>query len=95
MVGRGAETTLFSSGIAEFRSTARDDKLDIFSPEKRNLAKIRSEFRNLYKIVKLSEILDKKLAFQRKFWCRNFGFRLDGMTEIGQKIDGMAESGTP
>ena len=49
-VGGGAESTLFSSGIAESdenfdgiaesRSIAGDEKLDLFSLEKRNLAKI-------------------------------------------------------
>ena len=54
MVDAGAESTLFSSGMAEFdkksdgiteiRSPAWDGKLSIFSPEKRNLAQNRSEF---------------------------------------------------
>ena len=104
-VGGGAESALFSSGMAEFdkkldgimeiRSPAVDEKLSIFRLEKRNLAKIRSEFRNLHKTVKISEILDKNLKFQRHFRCRNFGFLSDDMTEFGKKFNGMAESGTP
>ena len=53
-VGGGAESTPFSSGIAEFdenlkgiaqfRSTVRDGKLGFFSPEKRNLANIWTQF---------------------------------------------------
>ena len=54
-------------GIAEFRSTVGDGKLGLFSPEKRNLAKIWSEIRNLPNIIKISGIFDKNNAFQRNF----------------------------
>ena len=76
-VGGGAESTLFSSGIAEFdenidgivesRRTVGDGKLAFFSPEKRNLAKIWSEFRNLPNIDKISGIFDENIAFQGNF----------------------------
>ena len=91
----------FSSGMAEFdenfdgiaaiaesRSPVGDGKLGLFSPEKRNLAKIWPETRNLSKRDKISGIFDKNVAFQRNFL-------LDGMTEFGKKIDGETESRTP
>ena len=75
MVGGGAESTLFLSGmaefdenfegIAEFRLTVGDGKLCLFSPEKRNLEKIWSVFRNLSNIDKISGILDKNFVYQR------------------------------
>ena len=71
------ESTLFSfrmaeidenfDGIAESRSTVGDGKLHLFSPEKRKLAKIWSEFRNLSNIDKISGIFDENVAFQRNF----------------------------
>ena len=70
--------------IAESRSTVGDGNLGFFSPEKRNLAKIWPEFRNLSNIDKISGIFDKNIAFQTNF-------RLDEMTEFGKKFDGEAE----
>ena len=77
MVGGGAESTLFSSGMAEFdenfdgiaesRSPVGDGKLGLFSPEKRNLAKLWPKTRNLSNIDKISGIFDKNVAFQKKF----------------------------
>ena len=61
-------------------ATHGDQKLGLFSPEKRNLAKIWPEFRNLSNIDKMSRIFDKNVAFQRNFL-------LDGMTEFGKKLD--------
>ena len=49
----------------------------------------------MHKTVKISEILDKNLKFQRQFWCRYYGFLSDDMMEFGKEFDGMAESGTP
>ena len=77
MVGGGAELTLFWSGmaeidenfdgIAESRFTVGDGESRLFSPEKRKLAKVWSEFRNMSNIEKISGIFDEKVAFQRNF----------------------------
>ena len=82
-------------GIAESRSTVGDGESRLFSPEKRKLAKIWSEFRNLSNVEKISGIFDENVAFQRNFRWGNFGLLLDGMTEFGKKFDGETESGTP
>ena len=67
---------LFSSGMAEFdenfdgiaesRSPVGDGKLGLFSPEKRNLAKIWPETRNLSNIDKKFSI--KTLYFKEIFF---------------------------
>ena len=100
-VGGGAESALFSSGMAEFdkkldgimeiRSPAVDEKLSIFRLEKRNLAKIRSNFGICIKQSKFRKFWTKISNFKDIFGVGIFIF----FQTIGKKFDGMTDSGTP